>query len=154
MRIRSSVPLVLFSLLLCLVTTECNKRVDEVQRDFVPSEASPSNEPPGPAKLEIVDVVVGKGREVVSGDTIGVHYTGTLMSGKKFDSSRDRGKPFEFRVGFGQVIKGWDQGVMGMKVGGQRKLTIPAALAYGEKEQPNIPPNSGLKFDIELMSIK
>jgi FKBP-type peptidyl-prolyl cis-trans isomerase len=143
------------TLVLCLGALGCNKRVDEPGKsDFVPAEAGPSTEPPGPAILQIEDVVVGKGAEAKSGDTISVHYTGTLMSGKKFDSSRDRGTPFEFRLNTGNVIKGWDQGVIGMKVGGRRKLTIPASLAYGAKEQPGIPPNSGLKFDIELLAIK
>jgi FKBP-type peptidyl-prolyl cis-trans isomerase len=155
MRTLSHVLALLVSLLVSLGASGCNKRVDELGRsDFVPSEASPSTEPPGPATLQIEDVVVGKGREVVSGDNVSVHYTGTLMSGKKFDSSRDRGKPFEFQVNMGRVIKGWDQGIMGMKVGGKRKLTIPASLAYGDKEQPGIPANSGLKFDLELLSIK
>jgi FKBP-type peptidyl-prolyl cis-trans isomerase FkpA len=155
MRTHSHVLAVLASLVVSAGASGCNKRVDEPARsDFVPSEASPSHEPPGPATLQIEDVVVGKGREVGSGDNVSVHYTGTLMSGKKFDSSRDHGKPFEFQVNMGRVIKGWDQGIMGMKVGGKRKLTIPASLAYGDKEQPGIPANSGLKFDLELLSIK
>jgi len=83
-----------------------------------------------------------------------VHYTGTLMSGKKFDSSRDRGDPFEFKLGAGQVIKGWDQGVAGMKVGGKRKLVIPYDLAYGEAgHPPDIPAKSALKFDVELIAV-
>jgi FKBP-type peptidyl-prolyl cis-trans isomerase len=145
----------LVSVFVSLAALGCNKRVDEPgASDFVPAEASPSNEPPGPATLQIEDVVVGKGQEVKSGDTISVHYTGTLMGGKRFDSSRDRNSPFEFKVGAGNVIKGWDQGVLGMKVGGKRKLTIPANLAYGASEKPGIPANSALKFDIELLSIK
>ena len=145
----------LVSLVLSLGGLGCSKRVDEPGRsDFVPAAASPSTEPPGPATLQIEDVVAGKGPEVKSGDSVSVHYTGTLMSGKKFDSSRDRNTPFEFKVGAGNVIKGWDQGVVGMKVGGKRKLTIPPSLAYGASEKTGIPANSALKFDIELLSIK
>jgi FKBP-type peptidyl-prolyl cis-trans isomerase len=134
----------------------CSKRVDELgASDFVPAAAPPSNEGPAPTSLESVDETVGTGRAVASGDTVSVHYTGTLMNGKKFDSSRDRKTPFEFKVGVGAVIKGWDQGVVGMKIGGKRKLTIPSALAYGEKGQPpTIPANAPLKFDIELLAIK
>jgi FKBP-type peptidyl-prolyl cis-trans isomerase len=135
----------------------CDKRVEEPGKsEFVPAEASPvPPPPPGPATLQMDDVVVGKGAEVKSGDNVSVLYTGTLMNGKKFDSSADHGnKPFDFQVGFGRVIKGWDQGLIGMRVGGKRKLTIPASLAYADKEQPGIPANSPLKFDIELLSIK
>ncbi len=132
----------------------CSKRVDEpAPSDFKPAEAPA--EPPGPTKLEIIDEVVGTGAEAKSGSSVKVHYTGTLMSGKKFDSSRDRGDPFEFTIGAGGVIKGWDQGVVGMKVGGKRKLVIPYDLAYGEDgKPPTIPAKAALKFDIELMSVK
>ena len=83
-----------------------------------------------------------------------VHYTGTLMNGTKFDSSRDRDEPFQFTLGQGQVIKGWDEGVVGMKKGGKRKLTIPPAMAYGPSgSPPKIPPNSPLIFDVELVEI-
>ncbi|WP_394850980.1 FKBP-type peptidyl-prolyl cis-trans isomerase [Pendulispora brunnea] len=105
--------------------------------------------------MEIVDEVVGTGREAKSGDKVKVHYTGTLMNGKKFDSSRDRGDPFEFKLGAGSVIKGWDQGVVGMKIGGKRKLTIPYDLAYGEAgHPPDIPAKAALKFDVELIAIE
>jgi FKBP-type peptidyl-prolyl cis-trans isomerase len=139
-----------------LLTLGCSKAPAELGKgDFTPAEASPSNEPPPPTELQISDEVVGTGKAAATGDTVSVHYTGTLMSGKKFDSSRDRGKPFDFKLGAGSVIKGWDQGVVGMKVGGKRKLVIPPALGYGEKgSPPNIPPNSGLKFDIELLGFK
>jgi FKBP-type peptidyl-prolyl cis-trans isomerase len=139
-----------------LLLAGCNDRVAEPGKsDFVPSEAAAVAVPKGPATLQIEDVVVGKGREVKSGDNVSVLYTGTLLDGKKFDSSADHGnKPFDFQVGFGRVIKGWDQGLIGMKAGGKRKLTIPASLAYAEKEQPGIPANSPLRFDVELVSIK
>lgn len=101
------------------------------------------------------DIKVGDGAEAKDGSVVRVHYTGTLKSGKKFDSSRDRDEPFEFTIGSGQVIKGWDKGVVGMKVGGQRKLTIPFDLAYGkEGKPPDIPPRATLIFDIELIEVK
>ena len=131
----------------------CSKKDEEPTTTFKPAEAPP--EPAGPDKLLSVDDVVGTGREAKSGDTVRVHYTGTLMGGKKFDSSRDKGDPFEFKLGTGGVIKGWDQGVPGMKVGGKRRLTIPWDLAYGEAgSPPNIPPKAALKFDIELIEVK
>ncbi|MFK7987187.1 MAG: FKBP-type peptidyl-prolyl cis-trans isomerase [Sandaracinaceae bacterium] len=104
--------------------------------------------------LEIKDIEVGGGAEAVSGNRVEVHYTGCLTDGTKFDSSLDRGQPFGFQLGAGQVIKGWDQGVAGMKVGGKRKLTIPPELAYGERGFPGaIPPNSTLVFDVELVAV-
>ena len=132
----------------------CSKRVDEpAPSDFKPAQAPP--EPPGPTKLESTDELVGTGAEAKPGSSVKVHYAGTLMSGKKFDSSRDRGDPFEFTIGTGSVIKGWDQGVVGMKVGGKRKLVIPYDLAYGEDgKPPTIPAKAALKFDIELISVK
>ena len=100
------------------------------------------------------DMKVGDGAEAVSGKKVTVHYVGTLTDGKKFDSSRDRGKGFSFELGRGQVIKGWDQGVAGMKIGGVRKLTIPPEMAYGDKGFSNlIPPGSTLVFEVELLSV-
>jgi FKBP-type peptidyl-prolyl cis-trans isomerase len=104
--------------------------------------------------LQIEDLQVGTGAEAKSGQSVSVHYTGTLTNGKKFDSSRDRNDPFDFQLGAGMVIKGWDQGVAGMKVGGRRKLTIPPELGYGPMGYPPvIPPNSTLIFDIELIEV-
>ena len=107
------------------------------------------------ADLVIEDIVVGEGAEAESGKNVTVHYTGNLESGKQFDSSRNRG-PFSFRLGAGQVIKGWDTGVKGMKVGGKRKLTIPSDLAYGSRDVGNglIPPNSTLIFEVELLKVE
>lgn len=108
-----------------------------------------------PGDIQIVDVTVGEGAEVVQGKEVSVHYTGTFTDGKKFDSSLDRGQPFVFTVGAGQVIKGWDLGLVGMKVGGKRQLVIPPALAYGEAGAGGvIPPNTTLVFEIELLEVK
>ena len=106
-------------------------------------------------KLEIEDLKVGDGPEAKSGDNVTVHYRGTLTDGTKFDASYDRGQPFPFRLGGGQVIKGWDQGVAGMKVGGKRKLTIPPDLGYGARGAGGgvIPPNATLVFEVELLKV-
>jgi FKBP-type peptidyl-prolyl cis-trans isomerase len=104
--------------------------------------------------MKIEELVQGNGDEAVAGKKVSVHYTGTLTDGSKFDSSLDRGRPFDFPLGGGRVIKGWDQGVAGMKVGGKRRLTIPPELAYGERGfPPVIPPNSTLVFEIELLAV-
>lgn len=102
----------------------------------------------------VEDVKTGDGPPVKTGDTVSVHYTGTLVNGHKFDSSLDRGQPFEFTVGQSQVIKGWDAGLVGMRKGGVRKLRIPPALAYGRGGQGEIGPNQVLLFEIELVEIK
>jgi len=105
--------------------------------------------------LKYEDMVVGTGATPKAGQTCSVHYTGWLMNGSKFDSSRDRGTPFTFPIGQGNVIKGWDEGVMGMKVGGKRKLWVPPALAYGpDGYPPVIPPNSELVFEVELLGVQ
>jgi FKBP-type peptidyl-prolyl cis-trans isomerase len=108
-----------------------------------------------PGGLKVTDIKVGSGPMAESGNTVAVHYTGWLMDGTKFDSSLDRGSPFSFKLGAGQVIRGWDQGVSGMKVGGKRKLTIPSTMGYGAQGYPPvIPPDATLQFDVELMDVK
>lgn len=107
------------------------------------------------AGLQVEDIKVGTGVSPTKGQTAVVHYTGWLTNGTKFDSSVDRGKPFEFPVGMGRVIKGWDEGVITMKVGGKRKLTIPPELGYGAGGAGNvIPPNATLVFEVELLGVK
>ena len=108
-----------------------------------------------PSGLQYIDEVVGTGPSPKKGQTVVVHYTGTLTNGTKFDSSLDRNQPFSFKIGVGQVIKGWDEGVGTMKVGGKRQLIIPAELAYGSRGAGGvIPSNAVLNFDVELLAIK
>ncbi len=105
-------------------------------------------------QLIIEDIKTGEGDEAKAGQEVTVHYTGWLLDGKKFDSSKDRGMPFSFPLGAGHVIKGWDQGVQGMKIGGVRKLTIPADLGYGARGAGGvIPPNATLMFEVELLGL-
>jgi FKBP-type peptidyl-prolyl cis-trans isomerase len=118
-----------------------------------------TNQKPTPvltaSKLEIKDIKIGTGKAVKPGDKVVMNYRGTLSNGIEFDSSYKRNKPIETTIGTGQVIKGWDQGIPGMKVGGKRHLVIPPDLAYGEQgSAPKIPPNATLTFDVELLSIK
>ena len=132
------------------------------QTQSVPPQAEPAIPVPPPPQVEIIDRVVGKGKEATVGSKILVHYTGWLhkplapkQRGKKFDSSLDRGDPLEFQLGAGMVIKGWEQGVQGMKTGGKRTLIIPSALAYGKRGAGGmIPPDADLIFDVELMNVK
>ena len=108
-----------------------------------------------PSGLYIQDLKTGTGTEATSGKQVSVHYTGTLVDGRKFDSSRDRNEPIPFKLGAGQVIAGWDEGISGMKVGGRRKLVIPPELGYGSRGAGGvIPPNATLVFDVELMDVR
>ena len=108
-----------------------------------------------PSGLKYTETTVGTGAVPQKGQTVEVHYTGTLENGKKFDSSRDRNQTFKFQIGEGQVIKGWDEGLSTMKVGGRRQLTIPAELGYGSRSPgAGIPPNAVLLFDVELIGVK
>ncbi|HEX8685113.1 MAG TPA: FKBP-type peptidyl-prolyl cis-trans isomerase [Pyrinomonadaceae bacterium] len=107
-----------------------------------------------PSGLKYTDLVVGTGPSPLPGQTAVVHYTGTLTDGTKFDSSRDKGQPYEFPLGRGSVIKGWDEGVATMKVGGKRRLVVPPALGYGSMPRPKIPANSTLVFEVELLGVK
>ncbi len=104
--------------------------------------------------LKYIDEVIGTGGSPSLGQSVVVHYTGTLQNGTKFDSSLDNKQPFEFTIGMGQVIKGWDEGIMTMKVGGKRRLIIPPELGYGSKQSGPIPPGSTLFFDVELLGVK
>ena len=105
--------------------------------------------------LKYIDQKLGKGEVAKAGDVVEVHYTGRLTDGKKFDSSLDRNEPFKFKLGAGMVIKGWDEGIQGMRVGGKRKLIIPPDLAYGKRGAGNaIPPDAELTFEVELLKIK
>lgn len=142
----------------------------DVQQSSTPPAAPPENPAPAPVavapapQVEIVDRVVGTGKEASIGNNVLVNYTGWFhkplakqQRGRKFDSSLDNGRdPLEFQLGAGRVIKGWEQGVAGMKVGGKRTLIIPSALAYGSRGAPggSIPPNSDLIFDVELLDVK
>jgi FKBP-type peptidyl-prolyl cis-trans isomerase len=141
----------------CLAFNSCTKCSSSSEiPPATTTDATPApTTPPEAPKFEIVDITVGSGAEAVDGKKVTVHYTGTLQSGVKFDSSVDRGDPFSFLLGAGQVIQGWDQGVKGMKVGGKRKLTIPPELGYGSKGVGGvIPENAVLLFDVELLNVE
>ncbi len=112
-----------------------------------------SDSPTGPSSLVIEDVVAGTGATAATGDVVTVHYVGRFTDGTQFDSSYDRNLPYTFTLGAGQVIAGWDQGIVGMKVGGKRRLTIPPSLGYGSQDYGRIPGNSTLVFDVELLAI-
>lgn len=129
-------------------SNDLQKQIEELQK-----QQGQDNQQGG--TVQSTDITPGTGAEATAGKKVTVNYLGTLTNGTKFDSSYDRNQPFDFTLGGGQVIKGWDQGVVGMKVGGKRKLVIPAALAYGEQSpSPSIPANSDLVFEIELLGVE
>jgi FKBP-type peptidyl-prolyl cis-trans isomerase FkpA len=149
---------VAYSLILSLVVlaTACARK--EESSPSAPAPLPATTPPPQPVasvtELKIEDSKVGDGAVAETGKSVTVHYTGWLTNGTKFDSSKDRGQPFTFQLGAGQVIKGWDQGVVGMKVGGVRKLTIPASLGYGDiGAGGTIPPGATLVFEVELLAV-
>ncbi|MNK69066.1 FK506-binding protein [compost metagenome] len=139
------------ALVLALALTGCQK--EEASADG--SKAEKGSTDVATSNLKIEDLQEGSGSSPKPGDVVSVHYTGWLENGTKFDSSVDRGEPFEFVIGQGQVIQGWDQGVMTMKEGGKRRLTIPAELGYGSRGAGGvIPPNATLIFEVELLDVK
>jgi FKBP-type peptidyl-prolyl cis-trans isomerase len=152
-------------LLAVVVTAGCSPQPAPAPEQPTESEQPAVEEPPaadeGPGttedvtELKVEDIVEGTGPEAKPGDNVTVHYTGWLTDGTKFDSSLDAGTPFTFGLGQGQVIRGWDEGVAGMKVGGKRRLTIPASMGYGDQGAGGgaIPPGATLVFDVELLSI-
>ena len=139
-----------FLLLTSLLLVSCTPVASEDTLTTEPMSTQESN-----SELIIEDILLGTGPSSTGGNTLSVHYTGTLEDGTVFDSSLDRGTPFEFVIGQGYVIPGWDQGMLGMQVGGKRKLTIPSDLAYGDRGIPGaIPGGATLIFEVELLAIK
>lgn len=143
------IALLALSTVLCVTSATAESKTDEKKS------TQPSSKETKVTELKIDDQKVGDGAEAKSGQTVSVHYTGTLTDGTKFDSSKDRGQPFKFKLGAGHVIKGWDLGVAGMKIGGVRTLTIPAELGYGSRGAGAvIPPNATLIFEVELLGVE
>jgi peptidylprolyl isomerase/FKBP-type peptidyl-prolyl cis-trans isomerase FkpA len=151
----------IMTLVFGLVLVGCSsKKADEGDKTNVPAKSpdrpTESSIPTTTTEsgLQIQDLVEGTGATAETGKTVAMHYTGWLLDGTKFDNSIDRGKPYTITLGAHKVIKGWEEGIVGMKVGGERKLTIPPELAYGEAGRGPIPPNSTLVFELYLMSVK
>lgn len=150
-----SVRALLAGLIVALATTGAVACAQQKSQSTSAAQSGAAKEVTLPDGLKYTDDQVGTGTEAVAGKTVVVHYTGWLTDGSKFDSSHDRNQPFSFPLGRGQVIKGWDEGVAGMKVGGKRTLTIPPELGYGARGAGGvIPPNATLKFEVELLDVK
>jgi FKBP-type peptidyl-prolyl cis-trans isomerase len=146
---------VLLTLAVAFLPAACRKDKLATEPGAAATRAAPATAAVAPAAgLVVEEVKVGDGPVATAGKVVSVNYTGKLTDGTKFDSSLDHGQPIEFPLGAGRVIKGWDQGLEGMKVGGKRKLTIPPQLAYGERGIGPIPPNATLVFDVELMAVR
>ena len=146
--------LIIFVFILVFYFLTKNPSETETQTSNSTKTNMPTLAPSKVTELIIEDTKVGTGSAVKSGDIVSIHYAGTLEDGTKFDSSYDRGQPFETQIGVGQVIEGWDKGVVGMKVGGKRKLIIPYQMAYGENGYGPIPAKATLIFEVELVNIK
>ena len=147
--------IVLLLLIVAIAIPACSqKEVRSVPEKSAEPQQAATGAVKNPSGLSYTDLVKGNGAAPVSGKNVVVHYTGWLEDGKKFDSSLDHGQPFVFRIGAGEVIPGWDEGVMSMRVGGKRKLFIPAQLGYGANGAPGaIPPNANLIFEVELLDV-
>jgi peptidylprolyl isomerase len=146
---------IILSASLLLFVASCGKKAETASQAKSQTTGAKMDTVTTPSGLKYVDLKVGTGATPQTGQTCFMHYTGWLTDGKKFDSSRDRNQPFPFPIGMGKVIKGWDEGVASMKVGGQRKLIIPPQLGYGERGAGGvIPPNATLIFDVELLEVK
>jgi peptidylprolyl isomerase len=146
--------LIIFVFILAFYFLTKNPSIPETNISETNQTTMPTLAPSKVTELIIEDTKIGTGNEVKSGDNISIHYTGTLEDGTKFDSSYNRGQPLETQIGVGQVIEGWDKGIVGMKIGGKRKLTIPYQMAYGEDGYGPIPSKATLIFEVELMDIK
>jgi FKBP-type peptidyl-prolyl cis-trans isomerase FkpA len=147
MKVLFSIPLAAFGVLAMVASAHDSAGQEKVIEKIIDTGK-------GKFTLKYVELVEGKGKEAKKGDTVVVHYTGWLTNGKKFDSSVDKNKPLEFPLGKAKVIRGWDEGVAGMKEGGKRKLTIPPELAYGSDDYGPIPGKSTLVFEVELLKVK
>ncbi|MDR2457654.1 MAG: FKBP-type peptidyl-prolyl cis-trans isomerase [Clostridiales Family XIII bacterium] len=155
MRIKKNIPIltaVLMSIILILSFSSCS--IDGKSDTSIPDSVTKFNDKTNPQYLQYEDLVIGKGRSAKVGDKVSMNYTGYLFDGTKFDSSKDRNTPFEFTIGNSEVIKGWDEGIQGMKVGGIRILIIPSDMAYGSAGAGDtIPPDSPLRFKVKLLKI-